>query len=142
MAWHSAVIRRLQQSGLFTTVQLVGAKVRASIDDARFLDIHFDPTTHSYSYALIDSMLDVPGDKRAFGWDDCPHPGEQSMTALPSYPHHFQLRMPGGQWCFQSSPFVGDVESEIEVVLVYLQEYIATHAPGSKKPGFSEKPGF
>jgi hypothetical protein len=124
MAWHSRVMELLLHSGLFGDVQLVGAKVRASIDDTRFLDIHYDPTTHSYSYAVIDSLLDAPGDKRLFGWDDCPHPAEESMLALASYPHHFQMRMPSGHWRFESSPFVGSLEDDVRAVLVYLREYL------------------
>jgi hypothetical protein len=126
MLWHSAVVQQLRQSKLFADVHLVGAKVRAAVDDARFLDSHFDPVTHSYSYALIDSGLDVPGDKRVFGWDDCPHPGEQPLIALSSYPHHFQVRGPRGEWCFEPSPFVGNVESEIDVMLAYVAEYLNT----------------
>lgn len=124
MAWHSAIVQRLRQSRLFVDVHLVGAKVRAAIDDARFLDIHFDPVTHSYSYALIDSGLDAAGDKRVFGWDDCPHPGERSLTAISSYPHHFQIRKPDGEWHFESSPFVGNIEAEIELVQNYVEEYL------------------
>ena len=126
MAWHSRVMGLFLHSELFGDVQLVGAKVRASIDDTRFLDIDLDPTTHSCSYAVIDSLLDVPGDKRVFGWDDCPHPAEPSMTILSSYPHHFQMRIPGGQWRFEPSSFTGNVEADIEVVLIYLQKYLET----------------
>jgi len=66
MLWHKVVLRRLEASGLFSEVGLVGAKVRAVIDEARFLDIHYDPTTKSYSYALIDLGLPYAGDKRLF----------------------------------------------------------------------------
>jgi hypothetical protein len=73
MAWIKLVFEKLQASSLFSEVSLVGAKVRASIDETRFVDIHFDPTTQSYSYAVIDLGLPYPGDKRLYGWDDYPH---------------------------------------------------------------------
>ncbi|MBI4787375.1 MAG: hypothetical protein HY782_10055 [Chloroflexi bacterium] len=72
MLWHRVVTAKLQASGLFSKVELVGGKIRATIDGQRFLDIHFDPTTSSYSYAVIDQTLKVSGDKRLFGWDDFP----------------------------------------------------------------------
>jgi len=124
MAWYSQVIHQLRASGLFSDVRLVGAKVRATVDDKRFLDVHFDPTTSSYSYALIGSSLSVPGDKRLFGWDDCPHPGEQALTELPSYPHHFQARTADGRWHFEVSSFVGNIEEEIPDVVIYLRKYL------------------
>ena len=97
--WYKAVIETLQASGLFSEVSLVGAKVRASLDETRFLDIHLDPTTRSYSYALIDLRLPYPGDKRVFGWDDYPHQGVVEIQHLERYPHHFQ-----------PSPMQGDIE--------------------------------
>ena len=124
MAWYNQVIRQLRTSGLFSDVRLVGAKVRATVDDKRFLDVHFDPTTSSYSYALIDSSLSVPGDKRLFGWDDCPHPSEGALTELASYPHHFQARTADGQWRFEVSSFVGNVDEEIPAVLIFLHRYL------------------
>ena len=54
MIWHQLVRNALTASGLFRDVVLVGAKVRATLDEARFFDVHYDPTTGSYSYALID----------------------------------------------------------------------------------------
>ena len=89
MVWHKVVLRRLETSGLFSEVGLVGAKVRAVVDRARFLDIHYDPTTKSYSYAFIDLGLPYLGDKRLFGWDDYPHEGVVEIEQLKSYPHHF-----------------------------------------------------
>jgi len=62
--WHTGVIRLLRESGLFVSVQLSGGKVRASLSEARFLDIHFDPTTQSYSYALIDLTLPYPTEEK------------------------------------------------------------------------------
>ena len=50
MLWHKSVLKQLRESGLFTEVSLTGAKVRAVVDEARFLDIYYDPTTKSYSY--------------------------------------------------------------------------------------------
>ena len=40
--WYKMVMEKLRSSGLFGETNLVGAKVRASIDETRFLDIHFD----------------------------------------------------------------------------------------------------
>jgi len=73
--WYKEVIEKLLASGLFSEVSLLGAKVRASLDETRFLDLHYDPTTQSYSYALIDLELPYPSDKRLFGSDDYPHEG-------------------------------------------------------------------
>jgi hypothetical protein len=47
MIWHQVVRNILNASGLFRDVAAVGAKVRATIDDARFFDVHYDPTTGS-----------------------------------------------------------------------------------------------
>lgn len=90
MIWYKSVIEKLHASGLFGEVGLIGAKVRASLDETRFLDIYFDPATRSYSYALIDLTLAYPGDKRLVGWDDYPHEGVTAIEQLESYPHHFQ----------------------------------------------------
>lgn len=87
--WYKDVIDKLLTSGLFSEVSLIGAKVRASIDETLFLDVHHDPTTQSYSYALIDLQLPSPGDKRLLGWDDYPHEGVAELEDLKSYPHHF-----------------------------------------------------
>jgi hypothetical protein len=124
MIWHTTVLHQLRESALFTEVQLVGGKVRATLDTSRFLDLHFDPTTGSYSYALIDLTLPYPGDKRVFGWDDFPHPGDETLRKLPSYPHHFQERAPDGHWQFTPSPFRGEIDKEVAVVLSYLREYL------------------
>lgn len=96
MIWHKNVLQSLETSGLFQEVTLIGAKVRAAIDTARFLDIHYDPTTNSYYYALIDLELPYPGDKRLFGWDDYPHEGVTKIEQLESYPHHFHQRKEDG----------------------------------------------
>jgi hypothetical protein len=90
MIWCKNVIDKLQASTLFREVDLVGGKVRAHIDDTRFVDIHFDPTNGSYSYAPIDLSLPFSGDKRLFGWDDYPHETAPAIKELPSFPHHFQ----------------------------------------------------
>ena len=66
--WYGPVLKTLRDSGLFVEVSLVGAKVRASLSETSFLDIHFDPTTGSYSYALIDLTTPYPGDKRVLGY--------------------------------------------------------------------------
>ena len=115
--WHASVVRLLRESGLFADVQLIGGKARALLTAARFLDVHFDPTTNSYSYALIDLTLPYTGDKRLFGWDDFPHPDYDALTRLKSYPHHFQDRLPDGTWQFFESTFCGDVENEIREVI-------------------------
>lgn len=88
--WHAQIIRVLRESGLFSEVQPIGAKVRAFLSPTLFLDIHFDPTTQSYSYAVIDLRLLQAGDKRLFGWDDFPHPDYEPLIRLASYPHLFQ----------------------------------------------------
>jgi hypothetical protein len=124
MVWHQVVLRRLETSGLFGEVGLVGAKVRAVIDEARFLDIHYDPTTKSYSYALIDLGLPYPGDKRLFGWDDYPHEGVVEIEKLKSYPHHFQMRAEDGSWIFEASPMQGDIEHEIDIVIAVVRAYL------------------
>ena len=85
MIWHKPVLKRLETSRLFSRVSLVGAKVRAVVDEARFLDLHYDPTTGSYSYAFIDLGLPYPGDKRLFGWDDYPHEGVAEIEQLESH---------------------------------------------------------
>ena len=120
---HRAVVEKLQESGLFREVSLVGAKVRALLDDTRFLDIHFDPTTRSYSYALIDLRFPYRGDKRLFGWDDYPHEGVVEIRQLGSYPHHFQKRGKDGVWIFESSPMRGDIEHEIDLVIGYVRGF-------------------
>ena len=124
MIWYKTVIEKLQASGLFSEVNLMGAKVRAFLDEARFLDIHFDPATRSYSYALIDLRLPYPGDKRLFGWDDYPHEGVVEIQRLESYPHHFQRRAEDGSWVFEASPMRGDVEREIEAVIAAVKAYL------------------
>lgn len=120
--WHASIIRILRDSGLFSDVQLTGGKVRAFLSATRILDIHFDPTTQSYSYALIDLTLPYAGDKRLFGWDDFPHPGYDVLTGLKSYPHHFQERLRDGAWQFSESTFRGDVEGEIGEVIEIVRQ--------------------
>ena len=123
--WHASIIRILRQSGLFANVQLIGGKVRAFLSATRFLDIHFDPTTNSYSYALIDLTLTYAGDKRLFGWDDFPHPNYAALTSLRSYPHHFRERLPDGAWQFSESTFRGDIENEIQEVIEMVRQRTA-----------------
>ncbi|MBI3360716.1 MAG: hypothetical protein HY023_06360 [Chloroflexi bacterium] len=124
MAWYTDVRTRLQNSELFIGVELVGGKVRATVDANRFLDIHFDPTTHSYSYALIDLSLPYPGDKRLFGWDDFTHPGDPDLSHLSSHPHHFQERTADGKWRFMPSEFRGNIEVEIETVIDRVRQFL------------------
>jgi hypothetical protein len=126
MSWHTGVLKQLSQSDLFIEINLVGGKIRAALDQTRFLDIHYDPASKSYSYALIDLKLIYPGDKRLFGWDDFPHPGDISLENLSTYPHHFQESLPDGRWQFAPTPFRGDIEAEIIAVLDYLRAYLNT----------------
>ena len=123
--WYTAVLATLTESGLFKSVALEGAKVRAILNENRFLDVHFDPETHSYSYAVIDLALPYAGDKRLFGWDDFPHPGNTDLESLPSHPHHFQSRTPDGAWQFMASSFRGDVADEMIEVISYLRSYLS-----------------
>jgi len=127
--WYGPVLKTLRDSGLFVEVSLVGAKVRASLSETSFLDIHFDPTTGSYSYALIDLTTPYPGDKRVLGWDDYPHEGAEAMRRLSSYPHHFQRRASDGEWVFNESPMRGHVEREMNLVLATLHRYLNHEAP-------------
>jgi hypothetical protein len=124
MVWHKVILRRLETCGLFAEVGLVGAKVRAVIDETRFLDIHYDPTTESYSYALIDLGLPYAGDKRLFGWDDYPHEGVIEIKKLNSYPHHFQRRAEDGSWIFEASPMRGNIEHEMDTVIAVVRAYL------------------
>jgi hypothetical protein len=122
--WYKEVIEKLLASGLFTEVSLLGAKVRASLDETRFLDVHYDPNTQSYSYALIDLELPRAGDKRLFGWDDYAHEGVMELQELESYPHHFQRRAEDGAWIFEASPMRGDVQNEMDAVVTALRDYL------------------
>ena len=120
--WYKEVIDKLLASGLFGELTLLEAKVRPSIDETRFLDVHYDPTTQSCSYALIDLELPYPGDKRLFGWDDYPHEGVAELEDLKSYPHHFQRRAEDGGWIFEASPMRGDIQDEVDAIITALRE--------------------
>lgn len=122
--WHGLVLERLRESGLFTEVALVGAKVRASLSETLFLDIHYDPMTKSYSYALIDLMSPYPSDKRILGWDDYPHEGVEPIQRLSSCPHHFQKRATSGEWIFEESEMRGDIEREMSLVLDTIKKHL------------------
>lgn len=122
--WYKGVIEKLRDSKLFGETNLVGAKVRAAIDDTRFLDIHFDPTTTSYSYAVIDYGLPYPGDKRLFGWDDYPHETVPEIQQLTSHPHHFQKRAEDGRWIFDPSPMRGEIEKDIDQVIAAVKSFL------------------
>jgi hypothetical protein len=126
--WYGPVLQRLRRSGLFVEVTLIGAKIRASLSGTMFLDIHFDPISGSYSYALVDLTLPYLGDKRIFGWDDYPHEGVEAIRQLPGYPHHFQRRASDGAWVFEESSMRGDVEREIGLVLDFLRNNLK-HPP-------------
>jgi hypothetical protein len=122
--WHKAVREKLHSCGLFREILLIGAKIRATLDETRFLDIHFDPTTKSYSYALINLRLPYLGDKRLFGWDDYPHENVEAIRQLESYPHHFQQRDSNGSWLFEVSPMRGDIENEIDIVIATIKTFL------------------
>lgn len=122
--WYKEVLDKLVASELFSEVNLVGAKVRATLDETRFLDIHYDPSSHSYSYALIDLELPHSGDKRVFGWDDYPHEGMIELQELESYPHHLQRRAEDGGWIFEASAMRGEVQDEIDAVIAALRDYL------------------
>ena len=124
MAWYQPVLVQLGQSGLFREVLVSGGKVRAVLDNSRFLDIYFDPTTKSYSYALIDLRLAYPGDKRVFGWDDYPHEGFDALRMLSTHPHHFQRRAEDGRWIFEESPMTGALQEDIGYVLTTVATYL------------------
>jgi hypothetical protein len=124
MIWHGIVREKLRASGLFVEVSLIGAKVRATLSETLFLDIHYDPTTGSYSYALIDLTLPYPGDKRVLGWDDYPHEAIEAIRQLSSHPHHFQRRTPSGGWLFEASAMRGDIEREMDLVLDMLKRHL------------------
>ncbi|MCS6937439.1 MAG: DUF6516 family protein [Candidatus Bipolaricaulota bacterium] len=123
--WYVTVKAKLERSRLFRHVEIIGAKVRASISADLFLDIYYDPISRSYSYALVDTSL--PGDKRLFGWDDYPHEHVPEIRRLTSYPHHFQHRQ-GSRWIFEESPMRGDVEREISLVIRHLRAYLKQRA--------------
>ena len=124
MIWYRTVLQKLEESGSFREINLIGAKVRATVDPTRFLDIHYDPTSGSYSYAFIDLGLPYPGDKRCFGWDDYPHEGVREIRDLASYPHHFHKRAENGRWIFEVSSMQGDVEREIDAVIAAVEVYL------------------
>jgi hypothetical protein len=124
MVWHRIVLQKLDASGLFHEITLVGAKVRAIVDASQFLDIHYDPTSGSYSYAFIDISLPYAGDKRLFGWDDYPHEGVTEIEQLSSYPHHFHQRAQDGTWVFESSPMRGDIANEIDTVIATVKDHL------------------
>ncbi len=108
MIWHAPVLSLLRESGLFREVRMEGAKVRATLGDNRFLDIHFDPESRSYSYAFIDLSLSHAGDQRLFGWVDFPHRGDAALAGLSDYPpHHFQRRGSDGRWQLSRQNFAG-----------------------------------
>ena len=125
MIWYRTVIQKLEASDLFCEVSLMGAKVRAIIDTDQFLDIHYDPTTESYSYAFIDLTLPYAGDKRRFGWDDYPHEGVTEIEHLESYPHHFHRRARNGNWIFETSPMRGNIENEIDTIITTIENYLS-----------------
>lgn len=80
MAWYAEAKQKLEGSGLFSEVVVMGAKVRAYVSENLFLEIYYDPTTKSYSYGLVDLSLPSRGDKRVFGWDDYPSSAEKGRA--------------------------------------------------------------
>lgn len=122
--WHKPVVLKLRRSGLFRAVTLTGAKVRASLSETLFLDVYYDPTSGSYSYALIDLASSFVGDKRILGWDDYPHENVERIKQLASFPHHFHLRDETGAWIFAESTMRGHVELEMDTVIKTLKRYL------------------
>jgi hypothetical protein len=57
MPWYRDVKKKLEDSGIFLEVKVVGAKIRAFVSESLFLEIYYDPTTGSYSYGLVDLTL-------------------------------------------------------------------------------------
>jgi hypothetical protein len=122
--WHTVVLRKLRRSGLFRDVTLTGVKVRAALSETAFLDIYYDPTGGSYSYALIDLTSPYAGDKRVLGWDDYPHEKADQIRKLDSFPHHYQYRGTSGEWVFVESPMRGRIEQEMDVIIAAIREYV------------------
>jgi len=122
-SWYRVVRTKLENAEIFAEVEVIGAKVRGWIKEELYLDIYHDPTSGSYSYALIDRTLSYPGDKRLFGWDDYPHEGVEEIKRLKSYPHHFQRRE-GERWVFEESPMRGDVKMEVELVIDKVKRFL------------------
>lgn len=125
MAWYSEALQRLKEAGICQRVELVGGKIRGWIDETTFVDLYYDPTSGSYSYALIDLKLPYAGDKRVFGWDDYPHEGVPEIEALESYPHHFQRRDETGAWIFEESPAQGEIQAEVDLVISMVRTYLS-----------------
>lgn len=123
MVWYRTVKQKLEASGIFKEVLIVGAKIRAVISETLFLEIYHDPTTKSYSYGLVDLNLPNSGDKRIFGWDDYPHEGVEEIRRLKSYPHHFQRRK-RERWVFEESQMRGNVEKEIDTIIKAVSKYL------------------
>lgn len=115
--WYRIVVQALDAGDLFIEISLIGSKVRAGVDVTRFLDIHDDPTSRSYSSAFIDLELPYPGDKRLFGWDDYPHEGVSEIEQLASYPHHFHRRAEDGSWIFEAASTRGDLAHDLDEVI-------------------------
>lgn len=97
--------------------------MRAFIREELYVNIYYDPTTSSYSYALIDQTLPNPGDKRVFGWDDYPHENVPEIKQMESYPHHFQKRSQE-KWIFEESSMRGDIEREMDLVIKAVKDYL------------------
>jgi len=93
------------------------------VSETLFLEIYYDPTKGSYSYGLVDLTLPWSGDKRVFGWDDCPHEKIDKIRNLNSYPHHYQRRI-GKKWVFEESPMRGKVVEEIDIVIEAVKKYL------------------
>ncbi len=123
MPWYRDVKKKLEESGIFLEVKVVGAKIRAFVSETLFLEIYYDPTTGSYSYGLVDLTLPWEGDKRVIGWDDYPHEKVDEIRNLDSYPHHFQKRT-GKDWLFEESPMRGRVVEEIDIVIEAVKKYL------------------
>lgn len=126
MIWYRIVKQKLEACGVFRGVSIIGAKIRANVDDTVFLEMYFDPCTKSYSYGLVDLSLPYPDDKRVLGWDDYPHEGVKDIKHLKNYPHHFQQRVKN-KWVFEESPMRGNIEKETDIVIKVIMGYLRSH---------------
>ena len=56
-SWHQEGSNQPRSVGYLCWCEIIGAKVRGVISKELYVDIYYDPTTSSYSYALIDQTL-------------------------------------------------------------------------------------
>lgn len=58
------------------------------------------------------------------GGTTTPNEGITEIEVLKSYPHHFQRRREG-DWMFEESKMRGNIETEIEAVIMEVKSYLA-----------------